>query len=359
MPPAPNEPPEARDEERGANASSTQAYITFAQLVRVIESVLLKAGASPEVASVLGWNHASCERDGALSHGAFRVPQQVETLQTGYLDGWAEPVVEQVSSSYLRVDADSGPAQLAIKRTKDSIMRSVKKEGVAFIAIRDSHHHGALWPELEEFAETGCIALTTVTGGVPSVAPVGVTRPVLGTNPVAFATPVEGAHPLIADFATSSMSFGDLTLAARSGRAVPLGTGVDAVGEDTTDASAIAEGGVLHPFGGHKGTALSLMVEVLASALTGGSFSLETAQERPTAAHSSRTGQVLLVIDPDRGSAGGFASRVAGFVQNLREAGLERLPADHRHKTRIKAETRGIPITGAIRDLMEQCGSLD
>ncbi|KHL03041.1 hypothetical protein LK10_10525, partial [Sinomonas humi] len=174
----------------------------FAELVAAIEAILLNGGFSQEVAHILAWNHACCERDGAFSHGVFRVPQYIETLRTGYLNGAASPRLEQVSPSYMRIDAGGGIAQVALARARQKIMHAVEEEGVALVAIRHSHHHSALWPDLEPFAESGCIALTTVTGGVPTVAPVGVHEAVLSTNPFAYAIPVAGAPPLVADFAT-------------------------------------------------------------------------------------------------------------------------------------------------------------
>lgn len=327
--------------------------IPFERLVTAIEHVLADAGASPEVAAILARNHAGCERDGALSHGVFRVPQHVETLRTGYLDGAAEPRVERTGAGYLRVDAANGIAQLALSRARDEISRAVEKQGVAVVAIRDSQHHSALWPDLEPFAEAGYVALTAVTGGSPTVAPAGAHEAVLSTNPMAFAVPVAGAPPVIADFATSSMSYGDLTLAARAGRQVPPGTGVDAGGRETTDPQAIIDGGTLLPFGGHKGAMLSMMVELLASALTGGDFSFEAQRDKPGGAHSTRTGQFLLVIDPDRGASTPFAGRASRLVQALRDAGMDRMPADHRYRTRAEAETLGIPVTPAIRELLD------
>lgn len=333
----------------------TGERIPFERLVEAIAAALSDAGASPEVAAILARNHAGCERDGALSHGVFRVPQHVETLRSGYLDGAAEPRVEVVSPGYIRVDAANGIAQLALERARGDIMRAVENQGVAVVAIRDSHHHSALWPDLEPFAEAGTVALTAVTGGEPNVAPAGVRKPVFGTNPFAFAIPVDGARPLIADFATSSMSFGDVTLAASAGGEVPPGTGVDSAGNATTEARAIVEGGSLLPFGGHKGAMLSMLVELLASGLTGGDFSFETGDEKPADAHSTRTGQFLLVLDPDRGGSGsGFAARAAQLVRTLREAGMDRMPADHRYRARAEAERLGIPVTAAIRELLER-----
>ncbi|MFF2315266.1 Ldh family oxidoreductase [Arthrobacter sp. NPDC058097] len=328
------------------------AYISFADLVSAIETALLKAGAAAEAAAIVARNHAMCERDGSLSHGVFRVPQYVETLATGYLDGAAVPRVEQVTASYIRVDAANGFAQVGLERARESIMNTVAEQGVAVVAMRNSVHHSALWPDVEPFAHAGYVAFTAVTGGVPTVAPAGVREAVLSTNPFAFATPVQGAHPMVVDSATSSMSFGDLSLAARDGRPVPIGTGVDARGVETTDAGAIADGGTLLPFGGHKGAALSMMVEILASALTGGAFSVEAVVDKPAGAYPSRTGQFFLVVDPDRGWGGDFASRVAGFLQMLRSAGMDRLPADHRYASRARAESRGVPVTQAIGQLL-------
>ncbi|MFK0002731.1 Ldh family oxidoreductase [Paenarthrobacter sp. NPDC090522] len=340
------------DRETAFSTQATEERITFSGLVAAIESTLLAAGADAKAARIMALNHAMCERDGALSHGVFRVPQYVETLASGYLDGDAEPLVEQITSSYIRVDAASGFAQVALDVVREDILKSVADQGVAVVAIRNSIHHSALWPDIEPFAEAGYFAFTTVTGGVPTVAPAGVRKAVLSTNPFAFASPVHGRRPLIVDSATSSMSFGDLTLAAKAGRAVAPGTGVDSNGRDTTDAKAIVEGGTLLPFGGHKGAALSIVVEILASALTGGDFSVQAVVGKPEGAYPSRTGQFLLVADPERGGNSEFGIRVAGFLQMLREAGMDRLPADHRYAVRAEAETRGIPITQTIQQLL-------
>lgn len=196
------------------------------------------------------------------------------------------------------------------------------------------------------------MAITAVTAGVPNTAPLGANSPVYGTNPLAYAAPVAGSRPLVVDFATSAMSMGDVTLTANEGRQVPEGTGLDSEGQATTDAAKIVAGGSLLPFGGHKGAALSLMVELLASALTGGDFSVEAAPGKPEGAASTQTGQFLLLIDPNRGGSADFAARAAQLIGVLRDAGIERIPADRRYRTRDEAEARGIPVTPAIRALL-------
>lgn len=166
-----------------------------------------------------------------------------------------------------------------------------------------------------------------------------------GTNPLAFATPVEGQEPLAFDFATSVMSNGDVRIAARAGRRLPPDSGVDKNGTPTDDPAAILDGGALVPFGGHKGAAIILMVEILASALTGGQFSSEVDFSAHPGAETPRTGQLIMLIDPARGNNAAFAQRVAMLLDMVRSAGQERLPGDRRYRARRDAEVYGIPIS--------------
>ena len=335
-------------------ASAAPGRVAFDELVTAIERALTRAGAAAEVAAVLARNCASCERDGALSHGVFRVPGYVASLRGGWADGSAVPIVDRAAAGFIRVDGANGFSQPALVAAGEAIESAIADAGVAVVATKDSHHFSSLWPDLEPFAERGLIGMTMVTGGA-SVIPRGADRKMLGTNPFAFASPVAGSRPLVMDFATSSMSHGDLQLTAGAGRSVPLGTGTGRDGRDTEDPNEILDEGGLLPFGGHKGAALSLMVELLASGLTGGAFSYR--EDLVFAKHSedggtAKTGQLLLLIDPARGTSD-YAARAAEFVGALRSAGLERLPADHRYRARAEADRIGIPVTPAIRELLD------
>ena len=180
--------------------------------------------------------------------------------------------------------------------------------------------------------------------GLACVVPLGGTKPIFGTNPIAFATPVAGTTPLVFDFATSAMSNGDVRIAAREGRKVAPGTGIDRSGRQTDDPQAILDGGALLPFGGYKGAALSLMVEILASALTGGQFSSEVDFSSYPGAETPCTGQVVIVIDPKCGGTSQFADRVRRLMRDIRGSGNVRLPSDRRYEVRAKSERDGIAI---------------
>lgn len=318
--------------------------IGYDGLLKKLRSVFMRHGVSESNAAILAENCAMCERDGSHSHGIFRIPGYLATLKSGWVDGNAVPLVEDSGPSFLRVDAANGFAQPALAAAIPKIFEQTNATGVSVVAIRDSHHFSALWPDIEAFAEAGLVALSMVSG-LACVVPPGGHKAVFGTNPFAFATPIAGAPPLVFDFATSMMSNGDLRLADRTAQSVPLGTGIDEFGNPSSDPHAILNGGALLPFGGHKGAALSLMVEIMASALTGGQFSSEVDFSGYAGAETPRTGQLLIVIDPERSSGQNFASRVAKLVQMVRDAGQSRLPSDRRLQARANAALNGIPIS--------------
>ena len=87
------------------------ALIGFNDLVGLLYAVFVKHGTSPQVAAILARNCASAERDGAHSHGIFRIPGYLSTLASGWVNGKATPTVTDVASGFVRVDAGNGFAQ--------------------------------------------------------------------------------------------------------------------------------------------------------------------------------------------------------------------------------------------------------
>ncbi|WP_085026397.1 Ldh family oxidoreductase [Ensifer aridi] len=324
----------------------SEIRIKVPDLEALLARIFVRQGVCSDNARILAANCAACERDGSVSHGVFRIPGYIDSLKSGWVDGNACPEVEEVGPAFLRVDAKNGFAQPALATAMPRLTEVASSHGLAVLAMRDSHHFSALWPDLEPLAQRGFVALSMVSG-LACVAPPGGNTAVFGTNPIAFATPVAGSNPLIYDFATSSMSNGDLRIAARQGHAVPLGTGIDSSGALSGNPADILAGGALLPFGGHKGAAISLMVEVLASALTGGQFSSEVDFSGHPGAETPKTGQLVIVLDPARGGNSGFAVRVASLLELIRQAGQQRLPSDRRYRTRELSVRDGVPIDSA------------
>lgn len=325
------------------HAPST-THLSYEALTLLLQRIFIRQGTSESVAQVLAENCASAERDGAHSHGVFRVPGYVSTLNSGWVDGKAVPIVEDVASGFVRVDAVNGFAQPALAAARSLLVDKARSAGIALLAIHNSHHFAALWPDVEPFAEEGLVALSVVNS-MTCVVPHGADRPLFGTNPIAFAAPRADGPPIVFDLATSAIAHGDVQIAARKGERLPPGMGVDSLGQPTQDPKAILEGGALLPFGGHKGSALSMMVELLAAALTGGNFSFEFDWSQHPGAKTPWTGQLVIVIDPTKAEGSRFAERSRELVEQMQAVGLTRMPGERRLREREASARDGVSVT--------------
>ncbi len=320
-----------------------KTLLPFSELEALLARIFIRHGTSDDVAKVLAANCASAQRDGSDSHGVFRIPGYLSTLASGWVDGKAVPRVEDVAPGYVAVDAGNGFAQPALEAARPLLLEKVRNNGIALLAIRNSHHFAALWPDVEPFAQDGLVALAFVNS-MACVVPHGGHKPLFGTNPIAFAAPRAGTDPLVFDLATSAIAHGDVQIAAREGHTLPKGYGVDRNGEPTRDPAAILDGGALLPFGGYKGSALSMMVELLAAALTGGNFSFDFDWSQHPGAKTPWTGELLIVIDPSKGAGSNFAQRTEILVREMQDAGQIRQPGDRRYRQRAESARVGIAI---------------
>ena len=151
------------------------------------------------------------------------------------------------------------------------------------------------------------------------------------------------------------MAMGEVQVAAREGHNVPEGTGLDATGQLTKDPSKILDGGVLLPFGGHKGYGLSLMVELLTAGLIGETFSDETKDKDIGDGGPPIGGQFLLALSPEVIAIDNWEEHCDKFFNRL--SGLPgkdlRLPGERRYKNRLSNEPREInsDLLKTIKDL--------
>lgn len=300
-------------------------------------------------------NCAMAERDGSPSHGLYRMPSYVTNLTNGYVQGAAIPVVTRPGPAVLRVDAKRGFIWPALTEARDLAGDICKSEGVCALAIGNGFHNGPLWLDIEPFTDRGLVALTMVNS-VKYVVPHGATRPVYGTNPMAFGSPRADGPALIFDQASATMANGEVRIAEREGRLLPEGTGLDAAGSPTREPGAVLRGGALLPFGGHKGSAIAMMIDILAGALTGSNFSFEVDWTGYPGADLAHTGQLLLLIDPTKsgGTLAGFTNRIETLLAELFDAGQTRLPGERRLAARRRVAQEGIAIDDATWSTLSQ-----
>ena len=321
----------------------TQVRISCDDLAALLAAIFRKHGCNDEVATILAANMAGAERDGAHSHGIFRVNGNLGSLDSGWVDGRAVPVLDDVAPGMLRGDGRNGFSLPLLEAARAPLMAKAKTNGIAVLTVRNAHHFSAVWPDIEPFAREGFVALAMVNS-MASVVPHGGHRKLYGTNPMGFAAPRARGEPLVFDQASSGWSNGDVQIARREGRMLPEGIGVDRDGKPTTDPEAVLEGGALLPFGGHKGSSIAMLMEIMGAALAGGDYSFEIDWSGHPGAATPHGGQTYILIDPSRGQVRTFTERMERLITAIHDAGQDRLPGDRRYANRRESMLHGIVI---------------
>ena len=317
--------------------------LSLNEIYDLAKKTLLSNGCDEENANILSDTIMRAERDGSHSHGLFRLPAYVAALKSKKVNGKARPEIKKISPSVIKVLGNNAFAPMVLKIGLPELIKLAKETGVAVLAITNSHHMAAMWPETEAIAESGLVGFEC-SSYMPMVAPAGAKKALFGTNPISFAWPRPEKNPLVYDMATAAMAMGDVMVAARDGHKVPLGTGLNKLGKETTDPKEIiiGSGGVLLPFGGYKGSAIAMMVELLAGALVGDNFSYETAAKDNKDGGPPSGGEFILAIYADKLAGSGWAKHSEQFFAKMESMDGIRLPGERRHKNRLDKGPRKI-----------------
>jgi (2R)-3-sulfolactate dehydrogenase (NADP+) len=318
-----------------------------AELEALAEQALRKAGANAAMAQATARALVAADVRGLASHGVARVPQYATHLRNGRADGTAVPAVVASKGATALIDARCGLAFAACALAVDTALAKAREHGVAFAGVTNSHHFGVAELHLAPVGAAGMVGIAL--GNSPAAMPAaGGHTPLFGTNPIAAVFPRRDAAPLAIDLSLSEVARGKLMVAAREGRAIPLGWALDRDGHPTTDPKAGLEGSML-PMGGTKGAMLALVVELLVTAMTGAAFGFEASSFFVDEGNRPRIGQAFLVIDP-AALAGRdvYLERVETLIAAMLADDGVRLPGARRAELAARAALEGIEIPQAL-----------
>lgn len=339
------------DPETQEDNAVTKPTMTLAAVEHLCRRALMAAGTREDNAAAVARSTMLAERDGIRSHGLLYVPIYVEHVRCGKVDGMARPLVSQPRDGAVVVDAATGFAHPAIDAGWDRFIAAARSNGVAAMTVHDSYNCGVLGHHAERIAEAGLLGLCT-THAPASIAPPGGRLPVIGTNPFALGVPgSEGRALLVLDQSASVVAKSEILLRSREGRPIESGWAIDADGKPTLDAAAALKGSML-PTGGHKGFGMGLLVEILASCLSGAVSSMDASPFSGTAGGPPRTGQCFIAFDPSAFS-GVFPQQVAGLVHAIAVQEGARLPGARRQTARRRAESEGVRVDPALIERIE------
>jgi (2R)-3-sulfolactate dehydrogenase (NADP+) len=258
-----------------------------------------------------------------------------------------DPEVTALSASSFRVDARHGFAHPAIEAGFAQLIPAAKAHGIAAMGVFNSYNAATLGFHTATLARAGLLAIGA-TNAVPTVAPVGGHRPIIGTNPISYAVPApQGQIAFLVDQSATAVAWTAVKRAADQGQAIPLGWALDATGAPTSDAKA-GLAGSMAPAGGVKGFSIGLLVEVLCAALAGGRLGLQQGSFTDNDGQPIDNGQFFIAIDPQGFSGGGFYATIHQLMTSITDQKGARLPNARRDANKRRLAVEGLEIEAEL-----------
>jgi uncharacterized oxidoreductase len=330
------------------------------KLVEPVTAIMRAAGCGETEAATIARRLVDSNLVGHDSHGVLRVARYLEWMRNGWVQANQTPTIAFASDAIAIVDGNRGFGQVVGEFAGKLGTTKAATTGIALVGLRNCGHLGRVgdWAELAAAAGQVSLHFLNTSSGL-RVAPFGGSDRRLSTNPITIGIPVAGGDPVIMDMTTSMVAEGKLMVALNRGEPVPEGWIIDPQGNPTTDPKDFYAGGALLTVGGHKGSGLSIVTDLLAGAIS-------TGKSSDPADQVLRNNMLSIYIAPEVYDAQGtVAAEVARFIAWVKASPPMRsdapvlLPGEVERKTRAERTARGIPLDDKTRtDLIAAAASV-
>lgn len=315
-----------------------------------VTRIFVKSGLPAHVADAITDVVVEAHLRGVETHGLRRVRPYIARIQSGGVDGSAEPILDG-AGAFLRIDGRNGVGHYIGSVSANAVSEAASKYGISIAVVRKSNHFGFAGYYATRIAANNQIGIV-VSNGQVCVGPPGARKPLFSNNPLAIAAPTARAERFMElDLATSVTSRANVVEAVRKRSRLPEGWAQDDSGHPTRDPREALQGSLL-PFGGEKGFGLLVALEALTGVLSGGAYADLVASKEASPAAPEGTCYTLIAIDL------AYSMQVSDFTRRLNDLferiaslpmGLDsnppRYPGERRWKLRKERLANGIPLS--------------
>jgi 3-dehydro-L-gulonate 2-dehydrogenase len=324
--------------------------IPFPQLQAEFTRVLLSLNFQEDKAEQCAAIFAANSRDGVYTHGLNRFPFFVQYVKDGLVKPAMEPTKEGGFGAIEQWNGNYGPGMLNAQFCMYRAIELANSNGIGCVAIKNTNHWMRGGTYGWQAAEAGYISIN-FTNTIANLPPWGGLDPRLGNNPLVIAVPRKGGH-VVLDMAISQYAVGKLQQYKANNQALPLSGGYDSDGNLSTDAGAILDAKRLLPVGFWKGAGLSLVLDLLATILSGGN---STAKITGNGAESG-VSQVFICIKPTNDSqTAALIEEIIAYTKTstpIADGGEISYPGENTLKTRIKNLSEGVLVDEKIWEVV-------
>ena len=312
---------------------------------------LRKSGCSDDNLKGITDGILDAELSGIKSHGFHYLPIYCNHLKIGKINGKSKVNFEKISNSAIKINADNGFAHSAINLGFDSLFDMCAQEGIASMSVYNSYNCGVLGFHTKRIAEKGFVGLG-FTNAPASIAPVGGTKAVVGTNPFSLAVPFDGQAQIVIDQSASVVAKSEISVRAKTGESIPEGWAFDSEGMVTTNAQEALKG-TMAPSGGYKGFGMGLLVEIFTACIAGGNLGTKASSFAGDDGGPPSTGQFFIAIDAEKFNSN-YKESIQSLISSIIEQEGARLPGSKRQAAFQQNQNQDIEIADQLLERINQ-----
>jgi 3-dehydro-L-gulonate 2-dehydrogenase len=326
--------------------------IPYERLKSEFFRILLSIGFSESRAEKCAEIFTMNSLDGINSHGINRFPRFVKNTLEGFIKPEAVPTFEYKFGSIEQWNGNLGPGPLNATFATDRAMELAFENGIGLVTLANTNH----WMRGGTYgwqAAKKDYVLICWTNTCPNMPAWGATDPRLGNNPFVIGVPYED-EAIVLDFAISQYSYGKLEVLKKEGKMLPYPGGFNKNGEITSDPREILESWRVLPVGYWKGAGFSLLLDIVATILSGG----KSTHQIKNCSSEYSVSQVFIAINIKAlRSYPSINKSIEQIIIDLHKSNPEnpdakiRYPGENVLQTRKSNMEKGIPIS---RDTWEK-----
>lgn len=320
-------------------------HLPYSQIKSTLEQILLSNGFPQHQAQTCAEVFATNTLEGVYSHGVNRFPKFMEYVKAGYVKPGNEAKCVHRAGTIEQWDGQSGPGPVNAFIAVDRAMELARQHGMGCVTLAHTNHwmRGGTYAWKAAKAGFAYIAWSNTIANMP---PWGATERRLGNNPIIIGVP-RADEAVVLDMALSQYSFGAMEIHKQNNKQLPLPGGYDKDGNLTTDPASIMESWRPLPIGYWKGAGLSLLLDILATLLSGG---LSTSELTAQGAERNLS-QVFIAVDLSKlhnhSAMGEMLTHILddyASAMPAKEGRSIRYPGEHVVATRRENLEKGIPV---------------
>jgi 3-dehydro-L-gulonate 2-dehydrogenase len=324
--------------------------IQFEELKAEFKRVLIKKGCDETSADLSAQLMTETSCDGVYSHGVNRFARVVDYIEKGYIDLRARPSKVDGVGAFERWDGNLGLGNVNAKLSMDRAVELAREFGIGCVALGNTNHWLRGGSYGWQAAEAGCVGICW-TNTQPNMPAWGALDRRIGNNPFVMSMPRDGGH-VVVDIAMAQFSYGQMESTAMRGDLLPVPGGYDEQGNLSSDPKEIAKTWRVLPIGYWKGSSLSIVMDLIATVLSGGRSTLRVGQ---LGSDEYGLSQMFIALDAKRIAGEAFlASAVNEVIDNLHESMRAEstspvlYPGERSMSHRVNNLANGIPVDEAV-----------